>query len=103
MSKKDHQAIAAAIYAVRMTSIPASAGSDGAGWALQAMQDQLVGVLRADNPRFDAGRFREACETGGCKGMPAPPLCAAMGCLCARHAQGKRTWRQACDAREVTQ
>lgn len=70
MSKRDYQAIARAIYAVRMTPTPAAAGSDGAGWALENVQTQLAAVLAADNPRFDRARFVEACETGRCKGMP---------------------------------
>jgi len=69
MTKKDYQAIARALYNVRQTSTPASAGSDGAGWALEQVQVQLAAVLAADNPRFDRARFVEACETGRCKGM----------------------------------
>lgn len=61
MSKKDYQAIARAIHEARIAPVePVTAG----------IVRRITDMLAADNPRFDAARFREACETGRTKGMP---------------------------------
>lgn len=64
MSKKDYQAIAAALYNIRTGT------EDIAGiWALDRVVQDLAEIMAEGNPRFDRARFREACETGKCKGM----------------------------------
>ena len=74
MSKKHYQALATALY----QSQPAkdTSGNPADERATDAMRGTWWGVvyaiskaLQADNPRFDRERFREACETGRCKGM----------------------------------
>jgi hypothetical protein len=61
MSKKNYQAIAAALNEVK--------GVDHReAWAV--IVNALADVLAASNPRFDRSRFIEACKTGTCKGMP---------------------------------
>ena len=62
MSKKDYQAIAAAIYTAHRRS------GDKAV-ALQCLTDDLCDIFKADNSAFSRERFREACETGKCRGM----------------------------------
>jgi hypothetical protein len=58
MSKKNYQAIAMAIHD-----------------ALYVADDKelfvavLTDIMATDNPRFDRGRFMEACETGTTRGM----------------------------------
>ena len=67
MSRKDYQAIAAAIYAARTT--------DGSGPfdVVQHIQDGIARYAASDNPNFNRALFIEACETGKCKGMRARP------------------------------
>jgi len=74
MSKKDYQAIAGALYAVRPTcndqgphdcDTPVSREQ----WNFDVRA--VMGVMAQDSPRFDCARFVEACETGRCKGMRA--------------------------------
>jgi hypothetical protein len=77
MSKKHYQALARAIFETR-DSVPAFSQSTDVRacgvWTKNTPHNELVeriaDVLAADNPRFDRGRFLEACETGACKGMP---------------------------------
>ncbi len=71
MSKRHYQAIARAFYSVGQTPIPASAGADGAVWAIHALRDKIADVLAEENYRFNRALFVEACETGRCKGMRA--------------------------------
>jgi hypothetical protein len=73
MSKKDYQAIAAALW--RVQPEPAG-GNDPDRRAIEAVRrtwysavEAVAGVMAASNPRFDRGRFIEACETGTCRGM----------------------------------
>lgn len=87
MSKKDYQAIARAIYQTltprcevcevgfvelsgNVKGCPAHGIRGDKNAAARAnLLETLIPVLKADNPRFDWGRFVEACETGKCKGM----------------------------------
>jgi hypothetical protein len=70
MSKKDYQAIARAIHEVRMLLAERETRGTVSGQvAVAEVQRLLAGTLASDNPRFDAARFAEACETGRCKGM----------------------------------
>jgi hypothetical protein len=77
MTKKNYQAIAGALYAVRVKDPAPSvmlAPSDQADKASRRAQwrecvSAVAGVLANDNPRFEVSRFLEACETGKCKGM----------------------------------
>jgi hypothetical protein len=76
MSKKDYQAIAAAIYnsQVRMDGLfkydrNAVMVNAGVKAAMCEVKARLADVLAADNPRFSRERFLEACETGRCRGM----------------------------------
>ena len=55
MTRKDYVAIAAAIAAVRRTAGENFSKVDAVAWA-------LCDVLAADNPRFDRGRFLNACR-----------------------------------------
>ena len=76
MSKKDYQAVARVIHDAFVKADP--------GWtrdratldknraavlAVRGIMDAVADLFAADNERFDAARFREACETGACKGM----------------------------------
>lgn len=64
MSKKDYQAIARVLKAVRT-----GATYDGESYAVarcKNVETMLADMLAADNPRFDRARFLEACETGRC-------------------------------------
>lgn len=69
MSKKDYQAIAAALYHVRSYHSKLQVNQIDP----IALQDDIVSaianVMAAGNPRFDRFRFMEACRTGKCKGM----------------------------------
>ena len=65
MSKKDYQAIASAMH----WNKPQTVGEAFAVW--RNIVDELIPILRAGNPRFNAELFREACETGRCRGMKA--------------------------------
>jgi hypothetical protein len=64
MSKKDYQAVARAIYRTRQQYGPGNSGQAQAHHAIEAVMLGLVDVFAAGSPRFDADRFREACETG---------------------------------------
>jgi hypothetical protein len=66
MSKKDYQAIAAAIYESRRQHEGMSGEGDD---IFDTIQGELALALKRDNPRFDHARFIEACETGKCRGM----------------------------------
>jgi hypothetical protein len=68
MTKKDYQAIAGAIYSVRVRHPAFSQRVDGET-SHDLVVDAIAHVLAAGNPRFDRGRFYEACKTGRCKGM----------------------------------
>lgn len=63
MSKKHYQMIARALFEERRYRGDAATFDD----AVRV----VARVLKADNPRFNADLFREACETGRCKGMRA--------------------------------
>ena len=67
MSKKDFQAIAAAIYDYRCELYDCGVVSHR---TLDPLVDKLADEFAQGNPRFDRARFLEACETGSCKGMP---------------------------------
>jgi hypothetical protein len=56
MSKKDHQALAGAIYAERRYRGNALTPDD--------VVRVVSKVLESDNPRFNRARFLAACETG---------------------------------------
>jgi hypothetical protein len=64
MSKKDFQALAEMMY--RRQPID-SIGEARNLWS--GLLEDLCALLCAQNPRFDRGRFVEACKTGACKGM----------------------------------
>lgn len=55
MTRKDYIVIAAAIRAGRQGTL-----SQAASIAADRIVDELCDALRADNPRFDTSRFREA-------------------------------------------
>ena len=56
MTRKDHRAIAGAIREVyEANHSPLSRG------AAIAIINNLINIIRNDNPRFDADGFREAC------------------------------------------
>lgn len=73
MSKKDYQALARAIHEAYEAADggknlePETAAAKA---AVYFVQKRIADILAADNPRFDRGRFVEACETGKTKGMP---------------------------------
>lgn len=70
MSKKDYQAIAAAIYRTRSRHAAFTQHFDGVKYsAFDSLVEEMIETLAADNPRFQADRFREACETGRTRGM----------------------------------
>jgi hypothetical protein len=70
MSKKDYQAIAAAIYRTRARHAAFTQHFDGVRYsAFDSLVEEMGDMLAADNSRFNADRFREACETGKCRGM----------------------------------
>lgn len=80
MSKKDYQAIARALHALRVdeqVDPDALAADRGArlvdvevlAIAADLAAEAIADVLAADNPRFDRARFIEACETGLDSGM----------------------------------
>jgi hypothetical protein len=70
MSRKHYQEVALAVYAVRQAMPAFTQHFDGAA---QSAADRMVGELSSvfarDNASFDRERFREACETGTCRGM----------------------------------
>ena len=59
MSRKDFEAIAAALRASRRPIDHASGATDSQ-W--RATRDAIADVLYASNGRFDRGRFERACE-----------------------------------------
>lgn len=69
MSKKDYQAIARALYMDRADFQGVLSDAPPIEVA-RIIAERIADTLAADNPRFDRARFIEACETGGCKGMP---------------------------------
>jgi hypothetical protein len=79
MTKKDYQAIAAAIYRQAPGFLSPRERLDSGNVLVigntfqmwQRIQEAITEVLAADNPRFDRERFMEACETGHCRGMRA--------------------------------
>lgn len=68
MSKKDYQAIAAAIYRIRQSHPAFSQSVDGAT-AADLVTEALADIFKADNSNFSRERFAEACETGRTRGM----------------------------------
>jgi hypothetical protein len=63
MTKKDYQAIAAAIARVRQHEPIPSLDAAGQNLAtLDSVQREIANALSADNPRFDRDRFEAACE-----------------------------------------
>jgi len=69
MSKKDYQAIAAALYRTRGGLVT---GPSAEQWRKAQWNDDMLAVMNAlaeGNKRFDPERFIQACETGRCKGM----------------------------------
>jgi hypothetical protein len=58
MSKKDYELIVKAIRQARDRSF---GGSERIG--IIQVVNQLVPLLKADNPNFDADKFRKACES----------------------------------------
>lgn len=70
MTKKDFQAIARMVYQSRQLVCDTTDHRDCAMAPLESLQAQMIQfLLEAKNPKFDVGRFIEACETGKCKGM----------------------------------
>lgn len=69
MSKKDYQAIAAALYRVHQEDIPAPGFPPQPAVRFDMVIGAIADVLAQGNPRFDRERFIEACETGRCRGM----------------------------------
>jgi hypothetical protein len=69
MSKKDYQAIAAALYTARKDSGINEYSSTREIWIHECVVQNIASVLEDGNPRFDRERFIEACETGKCRGM----------------------------------
>ena len=68
MTKKDYVRIAAAVRNARsdVLSTPryetmTQEERDGTRWMHSAIVSALCNALMADNPNFDADRFREAC------------------------------------------
>lgn len=70
MTKKDYQAIAGAIYRLRSRGELNPVAVEVRTETLRDVRNELADILAADSPRFDRGRFLEACETGRTKGMP---------------------------------
>ena len=70
MSKKDYQAIAAALNRYRFECEGRMGGSEMIA-LVDAIASDLAVVMARDNPRFDRDRFIQACETGSCRGMKA--------------------------------
>lgn len=73
MTKKDYQAIAAALWRTRPEP---AASNDPDRRAIEAMLGSWYGIVDAiattmerDNSRFNRELFKEACETGRCRGM----------------------------------
>ena len=66
MSKKDFQAIARAIYATREMIYRDPSHDVVRDDLLAELTVRLSRLFAERNPRFDATRFREACETGKC-------------------------------------
>ena len=66
MSKRDYQAIAAILYRVKTQET--DQGSEARS-VVHMIVDELADYFPANNPRFNRGRFIEACETGKCRGM----------------------------------
>ena len=58
MTKKDYEAIAAAIAHTKML---ADSNGYGAYSTLEEVAEQLAAVMAADNERFDRARFLKAC------------------------------------------
>jgi len=69
MSKKDYQAIARVLYQARKTEPAAPVFKPTAEEMRWDIAGRLATIFAADNPRFDRGRFLEACATGQTKGM----------------------------------
>ena len=63
MSKKDYQAIAAALYR------EGHGRTDAQMLLWHSIVRSMSDILAAGNPRFDRERFALACTTGRCKGM----------------------------------
>jgi len=106
MTKKDYQAIAGRLCAVKPDHDGPSDRIADEQWRTDV--DAIASAFSADSARFDRARFIEACETGKCKGMgsvavtaPELPICVkAMGCYCAGHARGTQAVGEECDTRE---
>jgi hypothetical protein len=75
MSKKHYQALAEALYRSQpdRTGAQMTAADERAFNAMRgtwySVLDGIESVLKSDNPRFSRALFREACETGKCRGM----------------------------------
>ena len=65
MTKKDYQAFARKLHSERASFIMACKSQAPFDRIVTAISD----VFAEDNVAFDYARFREACETGTCKGM----------------------------------
>lgn len=74
MTRKDYECIASAIRATRFILrdrpvdndsrfIKGRYAGNGAETAIITVENALIDALCEDNPRFNADRFREACET----------------------------------------
>jgi hypothetical protein len=62
MTKKDYIAIADAIREARKDATTAQPDSASVSYGIDLVQREIVRVLRADNPRFDADRFHAYIE-----------------------------------------
>lgn len=74
MSKKDYQAIAARLHALKVNQYDPGIASGitymGSDWLDASMvAGALADYMGQENERFDRARFIEACETGTTKGM----------------------------------
>lgn len=61
MTKKDYETIAAAARVARARTVK-GLRSDIQNAGISLFVDELCEQLKIDNPRFDARRFKEACE-----------------------------------------
>ena len=66
MSKKDYQAIAAALY-LEKPDRQKPCGVDRHNQWTRGV-NAVMNALAEGHPRFDPERFIEACETGKCRG-----------------------------------
>ena len=62
MTRKDYIKLAAAIKATQQHVCVDNTMEEGWHAGISALQIRIEDILRADNERFDRGRFMQACE-----------------------------------------